>query len=56
MEPKKPGTWSPSLAGRLSRNRRSRNRLARSQEVSEAKQQQWQAAPCRKSSGSLGVR
>ena len=38
------------------RNRRSRNRLARSQEVSEAITQQWQAAPCRKSSGSCGVR
>jgi hypothetical protein len=30
--------------------------LAFSHEVSEAKEQQWQAAPCRKSSGSLGVR
>ena len=30
--------------------------MARSQEVSDAIAQQWQAAPCRKSSGSRGVR
>ena len=52
MVPKNP----TSLPGRLMRNRRSRKRLARSQEVSEAITQQWQAAPCRKSSGSCGVR
>jgi len=38
------------------RNRRSRNRFARSHEVSDAITQQWHAAPCRKSSGSIGVR
>ncbi len=50
--PKKP----MSLPGRATRKRRSRKRLARSQDVSDAIVQQWQAAPCRKSSGSRGVR
>ena len=54
--PEEPGHGSPSAVGRVSRNRRSRNRLAFSHDVSEANEQQWHAAPCRKSSGSLGVR
>lgn len=54
--PKNPSTRVSSALGGVNRNRRSRNRLARSQDVSEANEQQWQAAPCRKSSGPLGVR
>src|SRR4051812_40024926 len=38
------------------RKRRSRKRLAFSQEVSELNVQKWQAAPCRKSSPLTGVR
>ena len=54
--PKNPGTGWPSALGSVSRNRRSRNRFAFSHDVSDANVQQWHAAPCRKSSGSLGVR
>lgn len=42
--------------GRGTTSRRPRKWLARSQEVSEAMTQQWQAAPWRKSSGSWGAR
>ena len=35
-------------------NRRSRNRLAFSHDVSDANVQKWHAAPCRKSSGASG--
>lgn len=56
MFPKNPGTSLPVGEGRLSRKRRSRKRLAFSQEVSDAKVQQGHAAPWRKSSRSLGVR
>ena len=55
--PEEPGHGvAGGASGRVSRKRRSRKRLAFSHEVSEANEQQWHAAPWRKSSGSLGVR
>lgn len=54
--PEEPETVSPVAVGRFNRKRRSRNRLAFSHDVSDANEQQWQAAPRRKSSGALGVR
>lgn len=53
--PKKPRTGVRSAVGSVSKNRRSRKRLAFSQEVSEAKERQWQAAPYGVM-GSAGVR
>jgi hypothetical protein len=43
----------PLPPGRVSRKHRSRKWFALSHEVSEAEQQQWQAALCRKSFGSV---
>ena len=52
MSGRRQGTWS-SIG---TTKRRSRNRLPRSQVVSETNKQAWQAAPCKKPAGACGSR